>query len=172
MRTVVAICVLWAGLLLEATLFQIPPFNLIHPNFVLDTIVLLALTRGGRVAVLLGVAAGFVQDIDYGSFIGLYAFSYGLIGYFSAAAFAQFMHRNVAITFLVSVVFTFIYVWLTYGLTRMFDVTGADIHSVLLLSLTEMIVNGLVLLLLYPWLTKWLTPRRNRQYGESDADTA
>jgi rod shape-determining protein MreD len=94
-----------------------------------------------------------------------------VVGYFSAAAFVQFLHRNIAITFLVTVSFTFVYEWMTYGLTRLFDVTAFGWRTVLSTSLESMIVNGVLLLLLYPLLTKWFTGRSRRKYSDP-AETA
>lgn len=168
MKSVVAFFVCWIGLILQVSVFQIPPFNVLHPDFVLVTLVMIALTRGPKSALICGILIGFIQDVDYGSFIGLNAFAYGVIGYFSATTFLQFLHRNVAITFLVTIVSTFVHEWLTYGLTRMFDVTAFTWTSVLSVSLRQMIVNGILLLLLYPFLTKWFShPMRNR-YGDAD----
>jgi rod shape-determining protein MreD len=167
MRTTISVLALWVGFLLQSTVFQIPPFYVVKPNFVLVILVLIALTRGSKHALILGLVIGLLQDVDYGSFLGLYAFAYGVIGYFSAAAFLQFLHRNIAITFLITMAFTFIYEWMTYGLTRLFDVTSFGWSTVLSTSLQDMIVNGVLLLLLYPILTRWFSGSSKRKYKTS-----
>lgn len=170
MKTVTAILCLWAGFLLQSTVFQIPPFYVVKPNFVLVILVLIALTRGPKQALILGVLVGLLQDIDYGSFLGLYAFAYGVIGYFSAAAFLQFLHKNIAISFLITMAFTFVYEWMTYGLTRLFNVTSFGWSNVLSTSLEDMVVNGVLLLLLYPILTKWFSQLSKRKYKSAVSD--
>jgi rod shape-determining protein MreD len=154
MRNIIAFLLLWLGLIIQSTVFQIRPLNVIQPNLVLIILVVIAATRGTRVALCLGVLIGFVQDAEFGPFLGLYAFSYGVVGYFAAATFTQFMQRNVAITFFVSVVSTFVIEWMTYGLTRMFDVTGFTWTTVVAESLRQTIENGITLLLLYPILVR------------------
>ncbi len=149
MRNVIAFFVLWLALIIESTVFQIPPISAIQPNLVLVVVVMVAMTRGPRAAMLLGVLVGLIQDIEFGSFIGLSAFTYGVVGYFAAASFSQFLHRNVSIAFLVTIVFTWLQVWITFGLTRLFDVTGFSWQSVMADSLSKMIQNGIALLILY-----------------------
>ncbi len=171
MRVAIAFFALWAGLVLESTVFQISPFSIFHPNFTLVVLVLVALARGPKSALILGVVIGLGQDVNFGQFIGLNAFTYGVVGYFAATAFMQFLHRNIAITFLITVIFTFIQVWITYGLTRMFDVTAYSGTVVMTKSLWQMIVNGIVVLLLYPWLPKWFADKAGTKYGEGEGDT-
>ncbi|MCL6446514.1 MAG: rod shape-determining protein MreD, partial [Alicyclobacillus sp.] len=104
--------------------------------------------------------------------LGLYAFIYGVLAYFAATAFTQFLHRNVAITFLVTVVCTFLQTWMSFGMTRLFDVTAYSWHVVLSRSLWQMIVNGITLLVLYPWLTKLLRSRPRSRFAVSSEEQA
>lgn len=170
MRLAIAFLLLWVGLILEATLFQIPPFNVIHPGFVLVILVLIALMRGPNTAVIFAIVIGLIQDICYGSFIGLNAFSYGMVAYFSGALFSQFLHRNLVITFLATVVLTFSHTWLTFGLTRLFDVTADRPAFVLSQSLMTMLINGLLVLMLYPLLTQLFLRHRRNRYDASNGE--
>ncbi|WAH38967.1 rod shape-determining protein MreD [Alicyclobacillus dauci] len=170
MRLTIAFLLLWVGLILEATLFQIPPINAIHPGFVLCILVLMALMRGPNTAVTFAIVIGLIQDICYGSFIGLNAFSYGLVAYFAGAVFSQFLHRNLAITFLTTLVLTFMHMWVTFGLTRLFDVTADRPTFVLSQSLIEMIINGLVVLMLYPLLTRLFMKQSRSRYDVPSGD--
>jgi rod shape-determining protein MreD len=170
MKSVRAFFALWIGLIFQSTLFQIPPLNAIHPDFVLVGLVLVALTRSTRSVLVLALLVGLIQDIVFGSFIGLNAFSYAVIGYFAAAIFAQFLHKNLAITFVVTVVCTFLHEWLTFGLTRMFGVTAYSGRAVLATSLEQMFINGILLLLLYPLAVRWLKDRSTGKYGETDSE--
>lgn len=164
MRMVWAFLILWLGLIVEATVFQIPPINAIQPDFVLVILILVALMRGPNAAVLFAIAIGLIQDICYGSFIGLNAFSYGLMAYFSAAIFGQFMQRNLAVTFFTTLGLTFVHLWVTYGLTRLFEVTADPPSYVLSQVLVSMIVNGILALMLYPAITRILAPVRRSRY--------
>jgi len=170
MKNVLSFLLLWLGLIIQCTVFQIPPFNVVNPDFVLVTLIVVALIRGPKTALLCGILIGIVQDVSFGSFIGLNAFAYGVVGYFSAAAFSQFLHKNVAITFLVTVAFTFIHVWITYGMTRMFDVTAYSWRYVLSHALAQMMMNGVLLLLLYAPVKKWIQPKSQGRYLTNEKD--
>ncbi|WP_067933000.1 rod shape-determining protein MreD [Alicyclobacillus kakegawensis] len=170
MRNGIAFVLLWAALTLQATVFQIPPIDVVQPDLVIVVMVVVALTQGPKAALILGILVGLCQDVVYGAFIGLNAFTYAVIGYFAGTVFAQFLHRNVAITFLVTIFFAFINVWITYGMERLFDVTGYTAQAVLRHSLAQMIIDGITLLILYPFLVRLLVPRKRKRYPEPEAD--
>lgn len=169
MKNIIAFVVLWAALILQSTLFQIPPIRILQPNLVLVVLVVAAMTRGPRVAMVLGVLIGLVQDVLFGSFVGLNAFTYGVVGYFAAAAFAQFLHRNFSIAFLITIAFTFIQVWIIFGMTRMFNVTVFSWNTVLSHSFSEMIQNGITLLILYRPLVYWFSARSGGRYKTKES---
>lgn len=171
MKNVIAFLILWLGLLIQSTLFQIPPFDVIQPNFILVTLVVIALANGPKSAMVLGVLIGLFQDAVFGSFLGLNAFTYGVIGYFGGAWFSQFLHRNVAVTFLLTVIATFVQQWLTFGLTRMFDATLYSLRGITAHSISEMIQNGVLLLLLYPLLIRLFGRKNKPPFSRSARDS-
>lgn len=164
MRNILAFLVLWLALIIQSTVFQIPPIHNLQPNLVLVVLVMIAMTRGPRAAMLLGVLVGLIQDIEFGSFIGLSAFTYGVVGYFAAASISQFLHKSILIAFSVTIVFTFIDVWITFGMTRLFNITGFSWQSVMADSLSKMIQNGIALLILYGVLRKWFSSKETSRY--------
>lgn len=172
MKNVLAFILLWACLLIQSTIFQITPINVIQPNFILVMLIGVALARGPKSAMFLGVLIGLVQDAVFGSFLGLNAFTYGVLGYFSGAWFAQFLHRNIAVTFLITVIATFIQQWFTFGLTRMFDATAYTWSGVMAHSLSEMIQNGLLLLLLYPAILRLFGVRTRSAYAKQSTEAS
>lgn len=127
--------------------------------------------RGPNAAVLFAIAIGLIQDICYGSFIGLNAFAYGVVAYFAAAVFGQFMQRNLAVTFFTTIVLTFVHLWIAYGLTRLFAVTADSPSYVLTQSMVSMMINGIVALMLYPAFVRLLArPRHSRYDMTSNAE--
>lgn len=164
MKALIAFVSLWVGLVLQATLFEIPPMDAIHPDFVLVILILLALFRGPNLAMVFGIAIGLVQDICYGPFIGLNAFAYGVTAYFAAAVFGQFMQKNLAIAFLTTMGLSFVHSWLTYGFMRLFELTSDSFQFALSASLQSMIVNGLVALVLYPLYSSLFNRPKRRRY--------
>ncbi|MCL6516157.1 rod shape-determining protein MreD [Alicyclobacillus sp.] len=172
MRNAVTFALLWLALILQATWFQIPPLSEVRPDLVLVVLSVAALTRGPRAALVMGVAIGVIQDANYGSFLGLYAFSYGVVGYFSAVFFSQFLHRNVAITFVVTVCAAFAFQWLTFGMTRLFGVSAYTWRVALALTLQQMILDGVTLLILYPVLVRWMSDRPRRRFAADQDEGA
>ncbi|MDQ0188320.1 rod shape-determining protein MreD [Alicyclobacillus cycloheptanicus] len=169
MRNVIAFFVLWLALIIQSTLFQIPPIRVLQPNLVLVVLMVAAMTRGPRAAMVLGVLIGLIQDVMFSSFVGLNAFTYGVIGYFAAATFSQFLQRNFSIAFMITVVFTFIQMWITFGMTRLFNVTGFSWNTVLADSLSEMIQNGIALLVFYRPLVAWFTGKPRGRYRAKES---
>jgi len=167
MRNLLAFVCLWFGLILQATVFEVPPLSLVQPNIVIVLLILIALTRGPRVALILGVVTGFIQDVNYSSVIGLNAFAYGFVGYFAGAVLAQFIQRSISMAFIICVVCTFIYDWMTYGMTRLFDVTSYSWRGVMSVSLEQMMLNGILLLVLYPLCIRWFTNKSGHRYADS-----
>lgn len=166
-RNIIAFVLLWLALVLESSLFQVPPLNLIQPNLVLIVLMVVALTRGARAALILGIIIGTVQDVNFGKFIGINAFTDGFIGYFAASAFGQFLQKNLAITFLMTVLFTFVQEWLTYGLTRLFDITAYSWSTAMTKTVGQMIINGVFLLFLYPLVYRLLVAKK-QSYRDPD----
>ncbi len=172
MRMVISFATLWACLIIESTVFQIPPINVVQPDFILVSLIVLALVRGARYAMVFGVLIGLVQDAVFSTFLGLNAFTYGVIAYFAGAAFSQFLHRNVAVTFLITVIATAIQEWFTFGLMRMFEATAYTWQTVLVHSLWQMIQNGLLLLLLYPILTRLFGLKTKPRYPQGKPESS
>ncbi|QSO45914.1 rod shape-determining protein MreD [Alicyclobacillus mengziensis] len=168
MKNVLAFVLLWIGLTLQATVLQIPPLSAIQLNFDVVLLVLVAMTRGPRVALVLGIVIGFIEDVNYGAFIGLNAFAYGFIGYLAGTILSQLISRSVVSTFLVGLGCTFIYDWLTYGMTRLFDVTSYSWVGVMTVSIEQMMLNGVLILILYPFAIRWFTTQEKRRYEASE----
>ncbi len=171
MKNLLAFVILWTALLIQSAIFAAIPGHWPRPDLVLVVLVMVSLIRGPRVSLLLGVLIGGIVDVNYNSFIGMNAFAYGFIGYFAAVILQQFLHRNIAVTFLVVVSCTFIFDWMTYGMTRILAVSSLPLQSVMTHTLAEMIVNGVCLLLLYSGLARWLSDKPKHRYGGPKVDS-
>ncbi|MBX6352886.1 MAG: rod shape-determining protein MreD [Thermoflavifilum sp.] len=166
MSAVKAFLCVWLALVVDATWFQLPGIQGAAPNLVLVTLVILASVQGARRALIMGVLVGLIEDAVYGPFLGLDSLAYGAVGYFAAVLVEQFLHRNLLVTFLATCVLTFAQEWFDAGLTYMLGMAALGLRSVLAASLWHMLVNGLALLVLYPLLRVWLTPRRRSRYSD------
>ncbi|RIV29166.1 rod shape-determining protein MreD [Alicyclobacillaceae bacterium I2511] len=171
MKNLLAFIFLWTALLVQVAVFAAVPGHWPRPDLVLVVLVMVSLLRGPRVSLILGVVIGAIVDVNYNSFIGMDAFAYGFIGYFAAVLLQQFLHRNIAVTFLVLVSCTFIFDWMTYGMTRLLAVSSLTLQSVMTHTIAGMIVNGVCLLLLYSGLVRWLSNKPKQRYGEAGSDS-
>lgn len=81
-RTLIyAVCIL-CSYLLQSTLFSFIDFADIVPNLLIIFTVSIALIRGKTEGCLVGFFSGLLMDIGFGSYFGLYALCYLIIGYF------------------------------------------------------------------------------------------
>ncbi|MDF2877180.1 MAG: rod shape-determining protein MreD [Clostridia bacterium] len=84
---------------MSATLFQNLRIGEISPNFMIMIIVSFALLRGSKEGSLIGLAAGFLNDIVFGMGIGSTVFVYTLIGYVCGKFNKNFYRENFIIPF-------------------------------------------------------------------------
>ncbi len=85
---------------LSATLFQVLRIGDIAPNFLIMLIVSFALLRGSKEGSIIGIAAGFLNDISFGTFLGPTAAIYGIIGYICGRFNKNFYRENFIIPFI------------------------------------------------------------------------
>ncbi|MGL4738658.1 MAG: rod shape-determining protein MreD [Cellulosilyticaceae bacterium] len=67
--------------ILSTTVFQYLRIGGVAPNFMIMIIVAFALLRGSKEGTIIGLCAGVLYDIVFGSLFGLTALTYGIIGY-------------------------------------------------------------------------------------------
>ena len=106
---------LWISLIilfnfiLQTTLFKHIQIFGISPDFMIVIIVSFAIIRHEVEGALIGFFAGLLQDILFGSPIGINALLYGLIGYFSGKPFKEFYVENYFFPLLLVGLSTFFY---------------------------------------------------------------
>lgn len=150
--------------LLEGTIigWLIPPAwqstVLVAPHVVLVGVLFCALYKNRYQGLAYGLAFGFLQDfIYYGHALGVYSFSMGLVGYISGLLF-RFSTRGIIICLLATVVGSFVYDSLLYGIYRYFlrvvhvGYEWTFLHQIL----PSMMITALIALLLYMPVRRWL----------------
>ncbi|WP_018131535.1 rod shape-determining protein MreD [Effusibacillus pohliae] len=166
MRPVYLFLVLLFGLIVQTTVFVQKPFNWFQPMLPVLLTVLIAFYRGSLLAMLLGGLVGLIQDVVYGSFIGMHAFCLGAAGYFSGLVFRSFLQRSLIMLIFVILGFTGAYEIANYGIAMIFGRIRVDLLAVLTNAIRLMIFNGVFALLLYPLADKWLPAKDKRRLGE------
>lgn len=84
---------------LEATLFEYIRIGGIAPNFMIMLVVSFALLRGSKEGMIVGAAAGLLNDISFGMHLGPTILSYAIIGYACGKFNKNFYRENFIIPF-------------------------------------------------------------------------
>lgn len=124
------------------------------PNTALVLVVVIAIFRGKYYGILFGLAIGIVQDILFGTVIGINGFIYSMIG-FSIGMIQNILNTENIIVPLVfsgisTIVYNFSYAVFIYFLSR-------EITFSLLIKKTfsiEIILNSLISIIIYKLLSK------------------
>ncbi|WP_069997960.1 rod shape-determining protein MreD [Cellulosilyticum sp. I15G10I2] len=85
---------------LSTTLFQVLRIGDVAPNFMIMIIVSFALLRGSKEGCIIGIAAGLLNDISFGTFLGPGAVIYAIIGYICGKFNKNFYRENFIIPFI------------------------------------------------------------------------
>jgi rod shape-determining protein MreD len=86
--------VMIVNFVLQSSLFQYIEILGVRPNSALILIVSYSILRGDVEGALLGFFAGLLQDVYFGSYVGLHALLGLLAGYFCGKPFKDFFREN------------------------------------------------------------------------------
>lgn len=126
----------------------------IVPNTSLVIVVILALLKGRIYGGISGIIIGFIQDILFSTVIGVNAFIYFFVGYFTGFAKDSFARENIVNPIIFSVLATVFYN-LLYSLFMFFlsmDIT--IIQAVRSIISLEIISNAIAAAIIYKLLQK------------------
>ncbi|UOF90155.1 rod shape-determining protein MreD [Fodinisporobacter ferrooxydans] len=163
MASVLAFLALFFLLVIQTTVFQIPPLTTIHPDMVVVLLMYISMILGARQAVFYGLAIGLVEDIIYGRFIGLYAFSFALIGYFAGLVFNLFFHKSLLLILVTVLASTCVFELITVSISGLYEISDFALVTVVDYTIRTMIFNGIFTLLIYAPAVKWLEKAANRR---------
>ncbi|RIP34140.1 rod shape-determining protein MreD [Staphylococcus gallinarum] len=126
------------------------------PHLTLMYLLILCVYRSFNVAMILGAVLGLITDIYFGSFYGLYLFGYILLVLLMDFFFRSF-YRDKLMQFLatwVSVLVLEIYVAIIYAILGLIHFNLVDF--ILFRILPTLVLNFLLLLIVFPLITKFL----------------
>ncbi|OEH84235.1 rod shape-determining protein MreD [Desulfuribacillus stibiiarsenatis] len=90
------------------------------PNLAIIVLTFICLFRNDKNIVYVAFIVGFLQDIVFGSYVGLYAFTYPFVAYWANITFRIFIDRHVVI-FIVAVILAFFtFEFLVWGINSLF----------------------------------------------------
>ncbi|MFC4767906.1 rod shape-determining protein MreD [Effusibacillus consociatus] len=166
MRPIFLFLILLLGFIVQATIFVQKPFSWIQPTLTVILILFTAYYRGQLLAMILGILVGLIQDIVYGSIIGMHMFSLGATGYFAGSMFRVFLNRSLIMLMLMILGFSAAYEFINYGIAVIFGRISVDLLAVLTHAVRLMIFNGVFALILYPFADRWLPADEKWGMGE------
>jgi rod shape-determining protein MreD len=140
---------LFLALVLQSTLFQIPPMTTLHPDMVVVLLMYIAMIMGPWQAALYGLAIGLVEDVVFGRFIGLYAFTFALVAYFAGLIFRLFFQKSIIILLLTVLGATGVFEIITVGISGLYEVSNFTMMTVIDYTIRTMIFNGIFALFAY-----------------------
>lgn len=163
MKNVWLFLTLFLFLIIEATVLSNARITGFVPNLVLVGVVMAGLLRGTRVAVVVGVLIGMVQDVNYGSFLGETAVAYALAGYAAGFLRSLVMRESVLLAILVTGITSELFEWVTYGLSRFFGAADISVRAVAHLSSSLTLVSmGFAIIAYWPFKKLFSRPPRVR----------
>ncbi|EZH66871.1 hypothetical protein DH09_02710 [Bacillaceae bacterium JMAK1] len=143
--------------IIEGTWFQVffPPSTeqdlFWVPRFAFVTVILISIYRGSKSGIFYGMGLGLFQDIVYSTVIGIYTFSYALIGYMTGFNFRAVQSRPFVVLVIVMVAVASLesLIYLMYTWTGIAQVTFEEFAATRLLP--SVVLNGAFgILLIFP----------------------
>lgn len=149
----------------ESTLFNRVTIMGITPNIALILIVIVSLSRGNKTGGFVGLFTGLLRDLVFNKTIGVIGLIYFFIGYAVGLGEKKFSKENIVIPTLMTAASTMAY-YILYAVFMFFlrqKFTFAMIFGEKVL--TEIVLNGLLTIPLYKWLSKHFT-LKGMTFGE------
>lgn len=166
MHLVLILLTMMVALIIQSTVLQVQPFSFVAPNLVMVLLLYVAMLRGSLVALYSGLVIGLIQDVLFGSYLGLYAYTYASVGYFAGMTFRTYWSRQLVMAVLIMLGYSFVADLAAYGLSRLFGYAHVDLLAAVTHTVRIMIWNGILALLLYVPSLRLLGTERSRKLPE------
>lgn len=131
------------------------------PHLTLMYLLMLVVYRGFGISLIMAIVLGAVTDVYFGSLYGLYLFGYILFIVIMEGLFKIFYRDHVMTFFiiLILVILLELYVALIYGLVGFVHIDA--ISLIVFRLLPTLVLNGILLIILYPLLLKFTKKMSN-----------
>ncbi|ARU63280.1 rod shape-determining protein MreD [Tumebacillus avium] len=166
MHPLLILLTLMGALVVQSTVLQVQPFSFIAPNLIVVFLLYVSMMRGSLTALYCGLLIGLIQDILFGTYLGLYAYTFATVGYFAGMTFRSYWTRQLVMVILIMLGYSFLAELTAYGLSRLFGYAHVDLMAAVTHTVRIMIWNGIFALLLYVPSVKLLATERNRSLAE------
>ncbi len=147
--------------LIQVYMGQLLEVNGIVPDLILVYIICVALLSGHQTALVLGLVIGFLYDIFFNDFIGLYSIFYTTIGYFVGYFRNNFFYSNVQIALVFSVLATIIK-FMFFKILKVIIFSNFEMVNILVIFYT-IIYNIIICIVIHYILVKLQTRVENER---------
>jgi rod shape-determining protein MreD len=154
MGPVVIFALFVMSLTLQGSVLALAGTSGVHPDILLVVVVALALLSGSRRGALVGLAAGLMQDILFGSPLGFFAFLKMLTGITAGMLADEVNKEFVLAPMLLVAVFSLFIDFMTYLLMQLYHIPQPYpiLEYLQQFSLPRMMLHFVIMGLLYPYL--------------------
>ena len=166
MKTLGLFLIILFSLVLESTLFRLPGLTIYVPNLVIIAVVMAGLLRSPSLALVFGLCIGFIQDMNFGTFLGETAFSYGLVGYLTGLLRSVFIRESVILGVFMTGIGVEIYYWVTYLLDDLLGEGVIRAQVMIKLSTDATISSMICMIVLYFIYHRLFARKRVFSYSE------
>ena len=142
------------ALILQSTLLELVRFY-VKPDLILIIVVFVALLRGSREGFLFGLAAGFLEDLLAGRYLGLFSLAMSLTG--GAAGFLEdkVFKENLLVPIIVVFGATLLRGFFLLGISGLAGTKVLALKTGMGLAFMEACYNALLVPLFYGWFFSW-----------------
>ncbi|MDO5695282.1 MAG: rod shape-determining protein MreD [Eubacteriales bacterium] len=149
LRGLIPVIILAILLVLQSSFFKLFTFIPTGPNLLIVVVTGTGFIRGARGGLLIGLAAGLLLDLQYGTNFGLYGLVYMHIGYFSGLMNRIFVKDNLLMLMSMTAVSDIAYNVIIYLFSFLFRQRFSFFNYLFYTMLPEVLLTLLVTLIIY-----------------------
>ena len=166
MKTFSLFIVILLSLVIESTLLRLPGMTTYAPNLVIIGIVMTGILRGPTLGLVYGLLIGFVQDINFGAFLGETAFAYAIVGYMAGYVRGLLIRESLLLSLLLTGIGTEVFLWVTFLLDYLLGQAVMNAHSMLQLSTKTTLSSMAAMIVLYFFYHRFFVKKRVISYND------
>ncbi|SCL84114.1 rod shape-determining protein MreD [Sporanaerobacter sp. PP17-6a] len=157
LRWLIILCIVIFNFILQSTVIPHIAVLGVVPNTALIIVVSLAILNGKREGAVVGIIAGFLQDIFFSPVLGVNALIYFLIGYFIGIMETKIYKDSLIAPFIFISLGTVIYHLLYFIIMYFLSMNSYFYDLIRNVIIIEIIYNVILSIPLYKWLLKKFT---------------
>ncbi|WP_097677447.1 rod shape-determining protein MreD [Anaerosalibacter sp. Marseille-P3206] len=157
MQGLIMFIIVVINFILQSTVFQYTRIFGVMPNTALIIVVCIAILKGKHIGGVIGLLAGFIQDIMFSQTIGPNALVLFFIGYLVGMTDQKLYKDSLFIPFIITAISTLAYHGLYYVLMFFLGTNIRFTYFFKRIVLIEILYNSILAIPIYKWFSKIFT---------------